>query len=446
MKRSSFIGILPGFLLAAGIVSSAWAAETHNDQDGHDHAKETKSNHDNHDDHDGHDHGKTPDAKSSKTAHKADDGHDHSADGKEAEEPPIHLTEAQKKLIRIQLSKAKPGDLANTIRLHGEIFLNQEETAKLMPRMPGFVTKILVREGERVKKGQLLALLTSHKLGEYYSNYNSALELEKLADSEYRMAEKLRSSNATSQKEYLRYKREYADAKIARKRAEELLNSLRLDPTHNDHPHTAAKGGELPICTDYEIRSPIAGSIIGKNITLGENFAEDNTAIVFTVSNLDHLWLELQAGSAELGIVRKGMSVQVKPSGSEATFQGKIIYVSPIINPQTRTGFIRIEVDNQNGRLRPGQFVTGIIRLDTKEKTVLIPRDAVQLIGGESVVFVPQGDGFAPKVVLTGASAQGFTQIISGLKPDDLYVSSGAFELKSVLLTSGMDAHAGHGH
>lgn len=113
------------------------------------------------------------------------------------------MSEEQKKLVKIRISRAETGDIDNTLRLNGEVQLNLDETAKIMPSLPGFVTKILVKEGDTVKKGQLLAVLTSHKLGEYYSNYNSALEQEKLTHSEYRMAEKLIGKNATSQKDYL---------------------------------------------------------------------------------------------------------------------------------------------------------------------------------------------------------------------------------------------------
>lgn len=391
-------------------------------------------------DHDGHDH----EAETVKTAVSSAVDAEEKKHGKEA---PVHLTEAQRKLIRIRISKAQPGNIEDTLNLNGEILLNLDETARIMPRMPGFVSRIFVKEGERVRKGQLLATLTSHKLGEYYSNYNSALEQEKLARSEFEMAEKLRTGNATSQKEYLRYKREYAESVISRQRAEELLRSLLQDPAHADHPHEKIRENrQVPICTTYEVTSPLSGTVIAKNVTAGENFTEDNTTVIFTVSNLERLWLELRVPPNDLPRVRTGQAVAVTAADTAKEYSGRIVYVSPLIDEQSRTGFVRVVMENRDGGLRPGQFVTGRIHTVSAAESVVVPRAAVQLIEGESVIFVPQGDGFAPRPVTPGRASGGIVQILAGLKAGEPFVSSGAFELKSILLTSGMDPHAGHGH
>ncbi len=419
-----------GLLLAAiSFTAELPAADTHN------HIKAEQ-----HTDDDGHDHAEPEHADNN------DDGHDH-ANEAEAEEPPVHLTAEQQRLIGVQLAVARAETLDDTLRLNGEFQLDLDQTARIMPRMPGFVTEICVREGETVQRGQVLAKLTSHKLGEYFTDYNSALESEKLAASEYRMAEKLKETNSIAEKEFLRYKREYADAAIARNRAEVLLKSLLIDPTHNDHLHDdGAAAAGAAVCTEYEIRAPFDGTVIAKNITLGENFAEDNTQVVFTISNLKNLWLDLRADSAQLRQLKPGMNVPAVAAGSRIRHEGKIIHVSSVIEESSRTGLVRVLIDNQAGDLRSGEFAVGAIRLTENAKGVVVPREAVQLIAGETVVFVPQGDGYAPRVVGTGRTADGRTQLLFGLEPGERYVTSGAFELKSVLLTSGMDAHAGHGH
>jgi cobalt-zinc-cadmium efflux system membrane fusion protein len=75
-----------------------------------------------------------------------------------------------------------------------------------------------------------------------------------------------------------------------------------------------------------------------------------------------------------------------------------------------------------------------------------VPRSAVQIIAGEKVIFVPDGKGFKAVPVMTGRGSGGMVEVIAGLKPGDKYVSQGGFELKAVMITSGMDPHAGHGH
>ena len=362
----------------------------------------------------------------------------------EAEEPPVHLTAEQQRLIGVQLAVARAETLDDTLRLNGEFQLDLDQTARIMPRMPGFVTEICVREGETVQRGQVLAKLTSHKLGEYFTDYNSALESEKLAASEYRMAEKLKETNSIAEKEFCAQTR-IRDAAIARNRPKCCSISLLIDPTHNDHFTTT----EQPPPARRSVRntSPAHSTVpVTPKTSRSARTAEDNTQVVFTISNLKNLWLDLRADSTQLRQLKPGMNVTAVAAGSRIRHEGKIIHVSSVIEESSRTGLVRVLIDNQSGDLRSGEFAVGAIRLTENAKGVVVPREAVQLIAGETVVFVPQGDGYAPRVVGTGRTADGRTQLLFGLEPGERYVTSGAFELKSVLLTSGMDAHAGHGH
>ncbi len=374
----------------------------------------------------------------------ADHAHLHEAEAHTHEEAPVHVTAEQRQLLHLRLAQAMPGDVSKRLRLTGEIQLNAEQTAKVMPSLPGFVSQILVTEGVHVAKGQVLAVLTSHKLGAYYSDYQRASEVEQLALAEVQRAERLIVGQAISEKDYLRLKREYADAKIAREHAEALLRSLLLDPMHREYEHQHLE--QTAICTNYELRAPLEGTVIVKDLTLGENFPEDNGRALFIISNLKQLWLELQVSPADLPHLKVGQSVEIRAHDAGQRSVGKIIYIAPVIAEATRVGRVRVLVENPDETLRAGQFVTGEIQLAGGVSSVFVPREALQLIDGETVVFVPQGDGFAPKPVVAGKTVQGVTQILSGLHVGETYVAEGAFELKSILLTSGMDPHAGHGH
>ena len=378
-------------------------------------------------DHAGHDH-----------AHGHDHGHDHAES-----EGGVHLTPEQLKHVEIKLAQAAKGKISHKLEFHGEIKLNADRTAKIMQRVPGFVTKVFAKQGDSVKKGQILARLTSEKLGEYYSDYYSGIALEELAQSEFSMAQKLYAKKSMSEKEYLRYKREFIDAGIARRKAETVLRSLELDFAHKNHAHGNKKN---VICTEYDVTSPIAGTIVSKDISVGEKYADDNTQILFTVSDLDRLWLELKADYSELKQIVPGMAVEVVPLNSKSSFSGKVIYVSSVIDEASRKGFIRVELDKQAGKLRSGEFALGRIVVDSNRSGITVPREAVQLVSGETVVFVPAKDSYITRVVTTGDSDGKNIEIVSGLAVGEKYVSAGAFQLKAILLTSGMDPHAGHGH
>ncbi len=394
------------------------------------------------------------------SADKAQDDDDH------ADEPAVEITEKQRKLLDLRISQAKTGSLENIIQLPGEIQLNMDRTANMMPRMPGFVTEVLVSEGDTVKKGQVLAKITSHKLGEYFSDYNMALEQEKITKTELEMAQKLYQQQTMSQKDYLRYRKDHADAIVTRERAEIMLKSLNLNGDHSSHVTGDYTKSEL-ICTLYEVKAPWDGTVLKKDITVGENFAEDNTKVIFVISDMSHPWLDLRADESEISHIEKGMAVEIKtsspikskavslqvkntlvnaaPAETFGTYQGKVIYVAPIIDEATRTGLVRVAIENPDSNVRPGSFATGTLKLSDDGASVLVPADAVQLMGGETVVFVPDSDGFSPRDVRTGKSENGYIQILAGLAADEKYVSHGAFGLKAILMTSGMVGD-GHGH
>ena len=355
----------------------------------------------------------------------------------------VHLTAEQLKYVDIKVSKAVSGKISRRLELHGEIRLNADRTAKIMQRVPGFVTKVCASQGDTVKRGQLLARLTSEKLGEYYSDYYSSKALEAVAKSEFTMARKLYAGKSMSEKEFLRYKKDHIDAGISRRKAETILRSLELDPEHKKHTH--AKDQDV-ICTEYDIVSPIDGTIVTKDIAIGEKYADDSTQVLFTVSDLDRLWLELKADYSELKEVAPGMKVEVTPLNHSGKYAGKVIYVSRLVDEASRKGFIRVELDNKANKLRSGEFAVGTVSTGSSRTGITVPREAVQLVSGETVVFVPVKESYVTRIVSTGESDGRNIEILSGLAQGEDYVSTGAFQLKSILLTSGMDPHAGHGH
>ena len=418
-----------------GFFSIAKHDHAGHDHSGHDHAAEAKKA----DAHAGHDHSGHDHAAEAKKA-DAHAGHDHGAEA----EGGVTLTPEQAKHVKVTVSKAALGSVNQRLELHGEVKLNADRTAKIMQRVPGFVTQVCAKQGDKVKKGDLLARLASEKLGEHYSNYFSGKALEEVAKSEFNMASKLYANKAMSEKEYLRYKRDYIDAGIARRKAESILRSLELDPEHRDHKH--AGNDKSAICTEYDIVSPISGVVVAKDIAPGEKYADDNTQVLFMVSDIEKLWLELRADYKELKAVRPGMDVEVTPLAGDGKTVGKVIYVSQIVDEASRKGFVRVELDSRGGNLCSGEFALGAVKLDSERKAVVVPRQAVQLVSGERVVFVPVKGSFITRVVKVGDAAGDKIEVVSGLSVGEEYVSDGAFSLKSIMLTSGMDPHAGHGH
>jgi len=410
--------------------------EKHDEHEGHgsgcDHAKEVKEKHD---EHEGHDHAK-------EEKHDEHEGHDHGAENT----PLIKLTEEQKKMISLKLEKPIKGKISQSIRLTGEIKFNAERKAHIMPRMPGFVTNIYKNFGDKVKKGDVLALIQSHELGELFGEYYSKHEQVKLAKAEYDRQNKLMARKVISEKVYIAAKHEYQMLNSELHRAEDKLKSLGFLNKQDQPTNCLCEGEGQKICTTLEIKTPIDGTIIKKDITLGENFPEDNEKVAFVIANISTVWLDLNAYQKDLPFLKTGQKVTVVIGKQYPNYKGKISYIAPFISPETRTALIRIVLNNKDGKLRPGLFATAIISIGENAQSLNINRNAIQRLDKEDVVFVPKGDGFSPIPVTTGKSNNGRIEIISGLKPEENYVGQGAFELKSILVTSGIDPHAGHGH
>ncbi len=195
----------------------------------------------------------------------------------------------------------------------------------------------------------------------------------------------------------------------------------------------------------YNIKAPISGWIIARHITLGEFVSQENS--IYILADLSTVWVNLAVYSKDADRVKAGMQVDIAAVGSDLQTQGTIAYVSPIIDISTRSLTARIILQNNGSKWRPGTFVRARITTDDGHEGLLVKRNAVQILDGESVVFVLKGENqFAPVVVRTGDYDAENIIVTAGLEAETEYVSDGAFELKAKIVTSNLDAHAGHGH
>ncbi len=165
-----------------------------------------------------------------------------------------------------------------------------------------------------------------------------------------------------------------------------------------------------------------------------------------TIVDTSSVWVRFSVYQKDLARLEPGQQVTVDLGQGFAQASGTIEYISPLIDPQTRTAQARLELDNPQGTLRPGLYVEVRVDAGADAAAIVVPRDAVQVLDGENIVFVPAEEGFAAQPVELGRSDRDNAVILSGLEAGQPYVRKGAFELKAKIVTSGLDPHAGHGH
>jgi len=193
----------------------------------------------------------------------------------------------------------------------------------------------------------------------------------------------------------------------------------------------------------YTVSAPLDGIVITKDLAVGET-AGDGT-VLFEVADLSSVWADISIFPQYQHVLRKGMKVTfIAHDGHSAI--GTIKYISPIVSHETRTFTARCVLEGADEDFTPGAFVRARIKVEASAAAVVVPRQAVQLLEGEPVVFIPGDHGFITTHVQTGLADEFNVVIVSGLKPGDRYVAEGAFVLKAHMVTSGMDPHAGHGH
>ena len=386
--------------------------------------------------------------------HSGDDDHaaeEHGADeehGAEEQRPgddghgmEVELSAAEAEEIGIGIAVAGHGKIDRTIDLPGEIKMNGDRLVHIVPRVGGIVREVRGSLGDTVRKGELLAVIESRELADATAEYLASRERLSLAVDMHDREEKLWTKKISSEQEYLDAKQTLSEARIAHRAAEQKLLALGI-------PEEALRSMPAEVESDltrYEIPSPAAGTLIHKQISLGEAL-EANTEI-FTVADLDTVWIDVSVYQKDLALVREGQAVTITSNGGGTPVaRGTIGYVGPMLERETRTALARIVIPNPDGALRPGTFIKAHITVGSEDVPVAVPRDALQMIDGETVLFVPTDHGFEAHPVVAGRSSPAIVEIVDGFEPGRRFVLHGAFELKSKLITGSLDSHAGHGH
>lgn len=195
------------------------------------------------------------------------------------------------------------------------------------------------------------------------------------------------------------------------------------------------------------IYSPVSGIVVKKSVDPQHyvGIGED----MFDVADLSIVWIYLDVYEKDIRFVERGQRVQIKTEAYPyETFEGTVVFIDPVVNPETRTIRVRTECRNPSLKLKPNMYVTATI-LVPKIKALVVPSTAVLSTGKRDIVWVEvQKNTFEPREVMVGATRDGLTAILHGLDEGEHVVASGGFLLdsESALQQSGAaTSHEGHG-
>jgi cobalt-zinc-cadmium efflux system membrane fusion protein len=219
--------------------------------------------------------------------------------------------------------------------------------------------------------------------------------------------------------------------------ARQKLSAINLDPTE---VATAAKKESAPNAgasslREYQIRSLIGGRVIERKVDVGSLVgSQGDPSDLYTVADLAKVWAELAVPTTDLHVIEEGQAVVIASGGdSGKQGDGRIIFISPLVNPDTRSARVIALIDNKLLIWRPGAVVTADIVTKEEPVEVRVPRAALQTIGGEHVVFVRTPNGFQRRTVTIGRSDEQTVEIVWNLSVGEQIVVKNTFLLKAEL-------------
>jgi membrane fusion protein, heavy metal efflux system len=187
---------------------------------------------------------------------------------------------------------------------------------------------------------------------------------------------------------------------------------------------------------NYDVKSEIAGTIIKKEVTLGEFVSESRT--IFVVCDMSSVWVDLNVYQQDFSELQPGQKLLLDLGQGKERIDAVISYISPIGSQSTQTLLARAVVPNPQGALRPGLFVTGDVVIGEVDVPVAVRASAIQTIEEKSAVFVQEGEGFEAREIDTGEQGGEWIEIISGVAPGEKYAAKNSFVLKAQLAKASM--------
>jgi len=418
-------------------------------------------------------------------AEKAEGGHEDEHAGDEVKLSPEALAAAA---IEIEGVTQRPA--VALMRVTGTVETNQQQTQQATPLVSGRITRVYAGQGDVVRAGSVLALISSPEIAEMHGKLHEAetaralaeRNLERVRRAENRVAvlsakAKLDEAESTlkrtrrlielgagagkdliaAETAYKTAKAEYdfqSNISLSRElqEATAAVETTRVDVAHIRDQLRAlgapvAEGERHDHDKDTSLvalRAPATGTVVERSVNSGAGIQAGTS--LFTIANIATVWIIANVPENQVGSIRVGTPAEVRSTAlGNDVIAGRVNYIDPRLNEETRTARVRIEVSNPGERLKAGMFVEVGFQANSGAATgeeLVVSSEAVQRIGDRAVVFLPkEGEpgSFVVRDVELGGVADGYQRVISGLQIGEKVVTKGSFTLKTQLLKSSME-------
>jgi len=336
-------------------------------------------------------------------------------DSGRAERAPVHLTAEQARAIGVSFTVVKRGPLARTVRTVGQVVPAEPGLADITTKIDGFVEELYVNAtGVTVRRGQPLLTLYSPMLVAAQEELLAARRLGAAVDSTDQEAWR----NAQALVEAARRRLAYWD----------------ISP---DQIERVERTGE--VTKTLVLKAPVNGVVLEKMVVVGQSVMPGMK--LYRIADLATVWIEGAVFEQDLALVRVGAPVRAELAAHPGrAFAGRVSFVWPTVDEQSRTARVRVAFANSRGLLKPGMYATLFFEAIVGSDVLQVPAEAVVMTGERNLVFVVGPDGaLAPREIVLGARAGGRFQVLSGLAQGERIVASANFlvDAESRLATGG---------
>jgi hypothetical protein len=339
----------------------------------------------------------------------------------------VRIIPAQIKTLGIETSPIQANVNAKSQRLPGEIVVPVDQVRIISAPQSGLIDQMLVATGQRVKKGQSLAHLSSPDLVALQRDHLQALSQQRLSQNSLNRDAELYKDGIIAERRYLTSKSNHAEVNAL---LEERRQALKLSGMSTQAIKSLETSGSYT--NGITLTAPIDGMVLEQLITAGQRV--DGAMPIYRIAKLSPLWLEIHAPTQALSNIQLGMKVSIL--NSEAS--GKVIAIVPNVNKLDQTALVRVAINTGTASLAPGQLVEAEIAqpVSNQSTSFSVAKSAIVQINdgknaNQTLVFVKNKDGFEPRAVkvLNNTGAQTF---ISGdFTGTERIVTSGTAALKA---------------
>jgi len=334
------------------------------------------------------------------------------------------FTVPQDQMAHLQVITVEKSHQPRILRLTGAVAYNAFATTPVFSAIGGPVEKILVDPGQVVHLNQPLLLVSSPDYSAARSTYLKAKSVFLLADKNYERSKDLYEHKAIAERDLQQAESDRAAALADLQSGEDALRVLGIkDP---------AKFADTKATSEVPVLAPVGGEVVERLVGPGQLLQAGATQC-FTISDMSTVWVLVNVYQSDLAYVHVGDAVEIDTDSYPYKFHGKISYLAPALDPNTRTLQARIVAGNPGGKLKKDMYVTAVVQAGAMNDVLSVPDSSV-LHDSENVPFVylqqTEANKFARRIVKIGDSNDGRTRIESGLNEGDKVVGDGSLFLQ----------------